>query len=214
MSGKWLDWYDPIKEYWDPIPRLWPDSDVVVCASGPSLDQADLELLRGVDVKVIVVNRMWAAAPWADLLYAADKAWWESKEAPGPGEFNGLMVSASKTINGTVKVNVRHTDQLNPRWLCNGTNSGMQALCLAANLGARRIGLLGYTMGAGPGGELHSHPDHQGMVNPKERDFARWRAAFGRIAGGLRDAGVDVVNCSESKLDCFRRAALRDFLQG
>lgn len=198
---------------WQSVPRLWAGSSAVCIASGPSLDIGDLQLLRQHTgrVRVIVVNRMWQAAPWADILYAADKAWWDSQEAPSD-DFAGLRVSASIAEKADVRVGVRNNYTLDPRWLCSGTNSGLQALCLAANLGAKRIALLGYTAGYGVTGELHSHPDHIDMNNPGKTEFSRWIAAFGAFSGSLKAAGIDVVNCSQSALTCFRRLSLHEFL--
>lgn len=195
---------------WDPIPRLWPGEVAVCIASGPTLAEEDLRTVRASRARCVVVNRMWAAAPWADLLYAADGRWWKSGEAPSAEEFLGVRVSAAKSAEGTIKVNVRNCTTVSDRWLCSGTNSGLQALCLAAAFGARRIGLLGYSMGAGVG--LHSHPDHVGMSNPDAEAFARWTAAFDLVAPQLHAAGIEVVNCSESKLRCFPRRTIADFL--
>jgi hypothetical protein len=198
---------------WKPIPRLWPGETVIIVASGPSLDPADLAVARSAGTRLVVVNRMWKEIPSADLLYAVDVTWWRSDEAPRAHEFAGLRVAGAKMVEGVFHVNVKHANELNPDWVNSGGNSGLQALSLAAHLGASRIALLGFTCGAGEGGKLHSHEDHgEGMTNPSPHQFAQWNAAFSGVAPHLRAAEIDVVNCSESKLTCFRRIRLSEYL--
>lgn len=90
-----------------------------------------------------------------------------------------------------------------------GGNSGYQALNLAVLLGASRIILLGYDMRGS-----HWHGDHpKRLANPKESDFAAWRARFATTLPDLARAGVEVLNCSrDTALECFARARLEDVI--
>lgn len=105
----------------------------------------------------------------------------------------------------------RHADGLSfdPKVLHTGGNSGYQAINLAVLLGAKKILLLGYDMSK-PNGRSHWHGDHpEGMNNPEDGHFKRWKEAFATILPDLEKAGVEVVNCTDgSELNCFRRASL------
>lgn len=101
-----------------------------------------------------------------------------------------------------------------PAYLATGRNGGYQAIGLARHLGAARIVLLGYDMGAGPAGEIHWHGPHpRGMNNPGEMQFRRWRASFAALAPLLADRGIETINCSRrTALDCLPRARIEDVL--
>jgi len=196
---------------WNPIPRLWDGETVICVASGPSITDEDRETILDTRRKVIVVNRMWYSFRFADLLYAADGRWWKSSEAPQVGEFPGLRVTGSRDVAGSHRVSIRHRQIYDdPAFISNGTNSGFQAMCLAVHLGASRVCLVGYTMGLGQGGEVHSHEDHVGLHNPGKSDFGRWLAAFAHAAPVLKAMGIQVVNCSPSALTCFERRPLAE----
>jgi hypothetical protein len=49
---------------------------VVCIASGPSLTARDCDLVEAAGHSVIAVNNSYLLAPFADVLYAGDRAWW------------------------------------------------------------------------------------------------------------------------------------------
>lgn len=95
-----------------------------------------------------------------------------------------------------------------------GGNSGYQALNLAAQLGFKRIILLGYDMKPGPNGELHHHGDHpEPLNNPDSIKFEHWREGFKTTLPDLKRAGISVINCTrDTALDCFPKVNLRHAL--
>jgi len=193
---------------------------VVCLASGPSLTREDVESVRG-KAKVIAINASYALAPWADALYCADahpfKWYWEvgpkgGYEHVAIKDFAGLKYSVTGVGKSYTGVNVigRGRDEglsLDPAKLCLGRNSGYQAINLAVLLGASRIILLGYDMGVSNGRE-HWHPER---IPWKRSPYQMFRTLFPSMVKPLRDAGVEVINCSrQSALTCFPRHSLAE----
>jgi len=205
-------------------PRLWPGSTIVCIASGPSLTIGDAAMCAGGPARVIAVNGAVDAAPWADVLFAADRDWWLARSGM-PG-FGGLKVRATRLravneapepalpFRDVLALRSRQTGGLDddPRFLATGGNSGYLAVNLAVHLGARRIVLLGYDMQLGSAGERHFHGDHgSALRNPEAEDLARWVVHFWSLQAALLERGIIAVNCSRvSALNCFPRRRLED----
>lgn len=203
------------------VPRLWPNDTVVCLGAGPSLTTEDVEFVRG-KAKVIAINAAYAMAPWADVLYCADvspfKWYWDrgpkGYERVTIREFQGrkysLTANAAKYHGVVVLKQWREEGlSLDPHRLCLGKNSGYQAINLAVLLGATRIVLLGYDMQVGAKGDEYffagSHPDKKRSAYPE------FRKRFPTIVQPLKDAGVEVINCSrQTALTCFPRKPLSD----
>lgn len=144
-------------------------------------------------------------APWADVLYGADAAWWRHHRASAL-LFGGLKVSGQE-------VEFRHVLTLkstgtkgfdpNPSHIRTGGNSGYAATHLAIHARASRIVLLGFDMS---GGHWHGdHPAHLG--NPGPAEFTRWIERFDALNG----RGAEIINCTPgSALECFPRQRLED----
>lgn len=204
------------------VPRIWDGETVVCIASGPSLTREDVEYVRG-KARVIVINTSYVLAPWADVMYAADaKVWrWYWKKGPTGYEhmplsqFAGLKYCLTKHADVFAKVTVlrRGVDSglsLNPAVLNTGKNSGYQAINLAVLMGASKILLLGYDMSQGPKGQEHWHGDHP---NKSRSPYASFLKYFPSLVEPLKDAGVEVINCTRrTRLTCFPQASLESAL--
>lgn len=181
------------------VPRLWPGSTVVCLGSGPSLTQADVNLVRG-KARVIAVNDTYTLAPWADVLYACDAKWWGWKrgaptftglkytlQAPAAARWPGVQVLRNAGKDGL---------ELRPDGVRAGQNSGYQAINLAVHLGAARILLLGYDM---QGNHFFgSHPDQS------KPPFSICLARFATLVGPLKAQGIQILNCTrKTALRCF-----------
>lgn len=195
------------------VPLMWQGRTVVVMASGPSLTPPVVELVRRSSAPVLVTNNTHQAAPWADMLYAADLQWWEvHREATRA--FKGLKVSASDPPYEEVK-SLRITDaegyDPDPECIRTGGNSGYACVHIAAQAGAKRILLCGFDMRGG-----HWHPDHERPLRTTPPiTYDRWIARFGTLAPEMRARGIDVVNCTpRSALRCFPLADLEGCLDG
>lgn len=205
------------------IPSWWPNWHGLTCvivAGGPSAKSQDLALVRKSGAKVIVVNNAHELAPWADVLFACDLAWWRRY---GPDlQFDGLRLSTDRNACEPVapwraqRVMVdKPSDRMNfaqfnrVGW---GGNSGFQALNLAVQFGCMKIVLVGFDMTTAYG--LHWHGAHPtGMNNPSEGNIARWRRALDAAADQIEHLGIDVINASViSTLTRYRKASLVEAL--
>ena len=188
----------------------WAGADVVVMASGPSLNDADIETVRqwreaGENRYVIVTNTTYKSALWADCLAFHDFKWWKKYGHDVTANFKGERVTITTSVNSSLV-----TILPRPGFDSYG-NSGAMAINLAVLAGAKRIITLGldcqYT-----GGKRHHFGDHPpGLGNA--RSLAKWPNGFKRLAGHAKNKGVEVINASrETALECFSRAALEDVL--
>lgn len=184
------------------IPLHWKFKTVCVLASGPSMSQEIADRLRPMEMPTIVVNETYRLAPWADLLYAADEAWWKVK----PREFNGLKVSCSE-VPGVLHLKnagrIGYSDDAD----CVHTygNSGAQAIQIAAKGGAARIELYGFDMHG-----THWHGEHEKPLRKTSAvSFCKWIDEMKTLAAALEARGIEVVNMTEgSALSCFRSTSM------
>lgn len=195
------------------VPKLWPDSTVVILGGGSSLTPADVNYCRG-RAKVIAIKEAYQLAPWADVLYACDEKWW--RHYKGAQDFVGLkyrLDAANRHDWPNVQV-LKNTGrdglELDPTGLRTGQNSGYQAVGLAVHLGASKIVLLGFDMWRGPNGDANwfgSHPLHVASPYPMFLQY------FATLVEPLKAAGVSVVNASRfTVMSSFPRLALEDVL--
>ena len=182
-------------------------------ASGPSLTEEDVALVKKwrnpkEGRKVCVVNATFRLAPWADVLYACDRQWWDTYGTELEWFTGERYCYAQGGERWGAKRIVGHPGG----GLCNqpseirtGGNSGHQAISLVYNLGAKRIILLGFDMGH-HSGKTHWHGNHpQGLGNGG--NYPQWIQWMGMLAKDLKARGVDVINCTRvTKLDCFEKA--------
>jgi hypothetical protein len=195
------------------VPQLWPNSTVVLIASGPSLTQEDVDYVQH-KAKVIVVNDNYKRAPWADILYACDHSWWDTHQ--GVPEFKQMKWTQDKmTVSKWPEINFipgKHSPglSLDNKLIHFGANSGYQSLNIAVHLGAKKILLLGFDMKLGPNGIKHwfgSHPKRIDRTLPVNK----WVTNFATTVKDLDRAGVEVINCSrDTAITCFRRSTIQE----
>jgi hypothetical protein len=200
------------KEIFSDVPQLCPGGTVVCLAGGPSLTQADVDYCRG-KATVIAINDAYKLAPWADVLYACDKRWWDWHK--GVGSFKGLKYALQRPALKWPGVRILqntgpHGLELKRNGVRNGKNSGYQAMNVAVHLGAKRIVLLGYDMHIPQGGPSHWFGEHPLGGPPPVGSF---RGMFRGLVQPLRELGIEVINCSRvTELDAFPRQPLESVL--
>jgi hypothetical protein len=175
------------KELFSDVPQLCPGGTVVCLAGGPSLTQADVDYCRG-KATVIAINDAYRLAPWADVLYACDKRWWDWHK--GVGSFKGLKYALQRPALKWPGVQILqntgpHGLELKRNAVRNGKNSGYQAMNVAVHLGAKRIVLLGYDMHIPQGGPSHWFGEHPLGGPPPVRPVPR----VGEAAAGAGHRG-------------------------
>lgn len=196
----------------DPVPRLWPGSTIVCIGTGPSVTQADVDVVRG-KARVIAINDAHRLAPWADVLYSCDGQWvdWHHGVTGFQGLKYSMTVNRKKWPDWKVVRNGGEKGlSLDPSSVCTGRNSGYQAINLAVHLGAKRIVLLGYDMSRDPA-QRKSHFFGEHPKRPKPSPYSQFLLLFETIKKPLARVGVEVVNCTRrTMLDCFPKRSLED----
>jgi hypothetical protein len=176
---------------------------VVCLGGGPSLTAEDVAAVRG--QRTIAINDAYRLAPWADVLYAADRSWIDAHDGvPGFAGMKYSIASHDPTPrpDWTVLQNTGIEGlERDPSGLRTGFNGGYQAINLAVHLGAARILLLGYDLG--PDAERREHWFEDQPVRTVS-PYPQMREAFQTLVLPLIACGVSVVNCS-------RRTALAAF---
>jgi hypothetical protein len=207
----------------DTVPRSFEGQPVVCIGTGPSLTKDDVASLQG-QAKVIAINDAYAWAPWADVLYAADAAWWQTHKAAlaFAGE-KYTVVSPAKIADGVKFPGVkrlRHAGyrglSLQPDRLClglaGGCNSGYQAINLAVLMGASKILLLGYDMQRDANRRAHFFGKHPAPLS-NSSPYELMARAFKDLVEPLKHLGIPIVNCTrETALTAFPRQPLHEAL--
>lgn len=188
--------------------------DTIVCiASGPSLTQEAVDFVRG-KAFVFVCNDGYKIAPWADLLYAADRAWWEY-HLPLLGDFKGQKWTCDKIISqrhGINYIGIKNSLAFaRGNSIANGSNSGFQLLNLAALHQPKRIVLLGYDMKETE--KSHWFGDHPDKLKRTSRSpYHKFIRAFEAAASLIEP---EVINASpDSALKCFKHKSLEEIFNG
>jgi len=199
-------------------PEWWPEWEgqtLIIVASGPSAKDVPLHLAKG-RAKVIAINNSWRLAPWADVLYACDHAWWSREDWSG---FEGLKLTVDKRAVEEFGIGYVHCmtpdDRvfLEPKGTVGwGGNSGFHCLNLAIQFGVKKVLLVGYDMRIDRGAHWHGmHP--KGMHNPTINGVERWRRCVDGAARVAEAQGVKVINCSAvSALKRYPKMTFEDAL--
>ena len=183
---------------------------ICIVASGPSANTESLDLCR--KYGTIAVNDSYRLAPWADVLYACDPAWWEHHIVAVRRDFPGELWTQDRETaqkHGLNWIQGHHNPGLsdNPDYIHYNSNSGAQALNLAVLWGAKRLVLVGFDMKT-DGPRRHWFGNHPGTLD-KASDYPDWVRKFALIAQDLKKMGVECINCSmDSALDCFEKRPL------
>lgn len=191
------------------VPRMFEGQTVAVLATGPSMSQEVADSVR--ELPCIAVNDAFRFAPWAAILYAADRRWWDAN--PEALRFAGVKMSAPGGPGGVVNTILQSGAvgfDPRPSRVRSGGNSGYQAVHVAIHTGAERILLLGFDMhGTHFFGPHTKQVNGRALGNPSPEKFKTWIERF----GALRHRGAEIVNCTEgSALDAFPMASLGEVM--
>lgn len=196
----------------------WPDwagRACLIVAGGPSAAGLPYARWRG-RCAVLAINRAHELVPWADALYACDKAFWSSDAHAR--EFPGVKISGTAAPGVDLQATiVRERGQWSERMhfetqghVGGGYNSGFQALNLALQFGATRVALAGYDATLEHGAHWHAHHEAP-CTNPNPRLAAVWRRVLDDAAPAT-SARARVVNLSaKSALTAFPKQTLEQW---
>lgn len=184
----------------------WEGRVVACIASGPSLTQADCDLVRAAGLPTIVTNTTYQLCPWADVLFAFDSKWWKSHIAEVNKVFKGEKITRSVAGPSYGVRSLRLQG-----WAPTFMNSGADAIGLCVVAQAKRVILLGCD-GGKLNGATHWHGDH-GPKMSNAMSISEWPKRFRMAAKYAKEHNVEVVNCSRhTVLDCFPRVPLETAL--
>jgi len=212
----------------------WSGERCFIIAGGTSLVGFDFDRLRRARERVIVCNRGFVEAPFADIMVSMDidlYNWLEAREIGRTQEeqiaitkafhkFKGFRVwidMNNSTMNAPVHYVHRESRPVIHKRMKNGVfsgnNIGVGALCLAATLGASLIYLLGYDfyLQKSAEGKIKRTHFHSGyprkMHDSHVKSFIKF---FEMIAPAIRRRGISVFNLNrKSKLRIFPFADLK-----
>lgn len=188
--------------------------DTIILGTGPSLTRSDVELCRDSGHTVIAVNDAYALAPWADILWAGDKKWWQWHYDDISHAFKGRMLTIGKGVEyaGVEFVPSKAGMFLNfdpERPIRQGYNSCFAAMNWAILQGARRIVFLGLDCKVNKN-QSHYFGDHP---DGKRSPYHLFIKAFEEAAKQLVDTDIEVINASpDSAVTCFRQMTIRQAL--
>lgn len=189
---------------------------IAICiASGTSLRPEDVDYCRGKG-KVYVVNNGYLLAPWADVLYACDGAWWDLHIKNVRKIFKGELWTIDHRASTEYRINAigvlnSAVFSNHPDAIVTGCNSGFQALNLAVIQGARKVILLGYDMKLGVNNRRHWHGDHpKPLLQTNKGEYERWIKHYEKASSLIP---VPVINCTrDTNLNCFPKEELEDVI--
>lgn len=173
---------------------------LVVCASGPSLRAAQVQLAVDAGVGVIACSdAVRITGDRAIALVAADAAWWKAH-----AEFRLIDIpkwTAAPSWQGLSDC-IERVDNAP-----SGVNSALLGCIVAVNYGATRILLLGV--------DLHSPGDHFFGLHPESlrASTAQRFEVFKKQFSQFSPRGVEIVNCSPgSALSAYPRGDIAALL--
>ena len=202
------------------VSRAWEGGICVLLGGGPSLTLQQVAKVRVAHhARCIAINNCYLLAPWADICYFADSAWWRVHSVGQEfrdfaGQKCSIQDSMTKIDDDSVHI-LKNRDfphhgsglSLDPQAIVTGRNSAYQAMNLAVLAGAKTIILLGIDGRPAKDGRSHWHSGHA-RPTPVAA-YEEYRRAFSAGENEIKAAGVRVINCSPgSAVDSFEKMEL------
>jgi len=169
----------------------------VILASGPSLNEADVALVKESGLFTVAVSDAWRLAPWANVLLSQDIFWWQTYpeviQAFAGRKLSPAPVPGVERLVLSERMSTSH-------------NSGLAACEWAAQQGGfDRLLLVGFDM---KGDHFFGrHPEH--LVNTPPARFNVFLRQFEEFI----HPAVEIVNCTkDSALVRYPYVDLREAL--
>jgi hypothetical protein len=210
----------------------------VIVATGPSIDQNQIDVVKNIGVHCITVNNSYKLVPWSIAHISCNKNWWEyyTKEkdlielkhsgcelwTQHREIAESFGINYIKTIHSGKNGNGLSKDR---SYIHENHGSGPMAINLATHYGFKKIILIGHDLKYakdydGKKRNVGSTPRHFFGEYPKEmQHWASTRVVEGVMTGykeyyrsmlpDLNELKVKVLNCTpNSALDCFEKDEL------
>lgn len=194
-----------------PVPVEWAGERCFVLCTGESL-KAQRRLIPQLKGRVIAVKHAVRERPNADVLFLSGEGTADVARELVP-LFHGTHVIVRGRSDPSLPAHVKRVTRTkdHTRWSTlpdhvAGRDSGTSAINIATLFGATEIVLLGFDM---TGGHYCRHP----LPFPPLDHFVRHMEVLPLLAEDAKARGIRIVNVSPiSKVDCFERGRLEDFL--
>jgi len=214
------------------IPRSYEGQTVVIIATGPSINEEQISLVRSAkNVKVITVNNAYQIAPFTNIQIACNDNWWEYYLAHDPllKKLEADCWTRYKYIAEEHGINyidsiVKDGLSTDPSVVHINHGSGPMAINFATLYGFKKLILIGHDMRYakdynGRQKKAGSTPRHYFGEYPKSmQHWPSVKVGQNGTLNGLIESyekmiadleGIDVVNCTpNSDLNCFRKSTL------
>ena len=207
-----------IQHWLYPEVPYWAGETVYILGGGPSLNDTDLDLIK--DKNVIGVNEAYTLGDFVDYTFIGTNRYY-TKHKHNFDDYRGQIICAGGLSTNDPRVHTVYS--------CNDTmtmqrgrigianNSGIGAINLAAQLGAKTIILIGFDMSVIDGNNWHNKDINFNYFKrqTKEEYYVKVRNTMCTvIADALYQLDIRVVNCSVgSAIDCFPMLSLENYLE-
>lgn len=173
---------------------------VVVLASGPSLTDEQIALVKRSGLITIAVNTTWEKARFCRVIWAGDFGWWKYNS-------DKIDISAERWCdNENAK---KYGCRAHARAMKQVSNSGLLAVEWACASGAAIVIMVGFDASIEDG--IHHHGPHDETPNPTEARCLKWIDQARRLRNF--HSKKKIINCStKTKIDAFPKRNLTDVL--
>lgn len=233
------------------VPRIWEGGDVWILGGGPSLtqqfgipDEVVTSVKSGAsspavyspymsflhDKHVIGINVAYLIGEWIDMVFFGDHKFF-LRHREQLAAWPGIKVTCHHEPGKVpwvkfVPRNMEHPQGISPKpnqvsW---NLNSGASAISIAANMGAKRIFLLGFDMQL-INGDQHWHKLYRrpadappptrrgGLPQTRKFPFDRHLKGFPAIARDAQIRGIEIINVSpNSAITVFPKKSLKEVM--
>lgn len=196
------------------VPKIWNDATVFVLGGGPSLQNVDIESLRG--KRVLAVNDSFKLGRnWIPAVWFSDCRWY-TWNYPELMNFKGFILGCPPCkCEHTRLLKVKRADRdgisENPEKVCWNKNSGSSAINVAYLLGASKIILLGYDMRVV--NDAHNWHTNHNHTPPKDIYERLFLPCFKKISEDAQRLGIEIINATpESAIQEFKFTPLEELL--
>jgi hypothetical protein len=234
------------------VPLLWEEGDVWILGGGSSVpkqfgipDSIIENVVKGIsppsayspymsvlhDKHVIGINVSYLIGTWIDMVFWGDLKFFNAHKERLVN-WPGLKVTCHASAERVPWVkylakDTKHSAGIttNSDMVSWNSNSGSSAISVAANMGAKRIILLGFDMNYNEGNSRHWHNLYKSATppNPNRRganvrfthlfSFERHLHGFPYIARDAKARGIEIINLSPlSAIKDFPKYTLKEFL--
>jgi len=192
---------------------------VAIIAPGPSLTDEQIDKIMQAGIFTIGIGSMVFRNPFTDILYHCERKWWDYYE--GAPEFHGCQRVSLEEVPNHPSVRYLHQSpdnnglDLTTSTISAGSNSGYQAINLAAHYRPKEIILVGYDMKVKADGTYNCIGQNPKPLQVGDASkFTFFIQTMEHLVDPLEKLGITVYNCSlDTDLHCFQQSSLDDILK-